>query len=198
MKKILIILAVCGCAIAGIFQFVSRESRTPIPQSNKTGSRPLLPRIAGNRNDTLPRHISGVDHVLIEKKAHRLTLYRKGEVLKTYRIALGKKPVGKKTTNGDCKTPEGTYSIDHRKANSRYHRALHISYPNAEDRRQAKARGVSPGGDIMIHGLPNGFGAVGSLHLKRDWTLGCIAMTNEEIDELWHAVPNGAVVEIVP
>jgi len=198
VKKILIMLAVCGCAIVGIFLFVSRESHTSIPQSNKTGSRPLLPRIAGSRNDTLPQHISGVDYVLIEKRAHRLTLYRKGEILKTYRIALGKKPVGKKTTNGDCKTPEGMYSIDHRKANSRYHRALHISYPNAEDRRQAKARGVSPGGDVMIHGLPNGFGAVGSLHLKRDWTLGCIAMTNEEIDELWQAVPNGAVVEIVP
>ncbi len=198
MKRILIILSICGCAIAGLFQFANRKSRTSVSQGSKIDSRPPLSSIARNRNDLLPRHISGVDRVLIEKRAHRLTLYRKGEILKTYRIALGKKPVGKKTTNGDCKTPEGTYSIDQRKANSRYHRALHISYPNAEDRRQAKARGVSPGGDVMIHGLPNGFGAVGSLHLKRDWTLGCIAMTNEEIDELWHAVPNGAVVEIVP
>lgn len=106
--------------------------------------------------------------------------------------------MGRKSCEGDRKTPEGVYVIDRRKPNSRYHRALHISYPNAEDRRRAEQRGVSPGGDIMIHGLPNGMGAIGSLHLKRDWTLGCIAMTNQEIDELWQAVPNGTLVEIVP
>lgn len=139
-----------------------------------------------------------VDRVLIEKSAHRLTLFQNGAPLKKYRVALGKKPVGKKTTEGDCKTPEGLYTIDRRKPNSTFHRALHVSYPNEDDKRQAAARGVSPGGDIMIHGLMNGMGWIGKLHLTLDWTAGCIAMTNQETDELWRTVPDGTAVEIRP
>lgn len=137
------------------------------------------------------------DKILIEKKDRRLTLLTHGKALKTYRVALGRNPVGKKLEEGDKRTPEGMYVIDRRKEQSRYHRALHVSYPNQEDIAQAKARGVSPGGDIMIHGLPNGIGFVGNLHVKRDWTLGCIAVTNPEIEEIWRAVPDGTVVEIV-
>lgn len=137
------------------------------------------------------------DKILIEKSKRRLTLLNKNTPLKTYEISLGKEPVGKKTEEGDRRTPEGIYSIDRRKLNSKYHRALHVSYPNAEDSAQAKARGVSPGGDIMVHGLPNGIGFVGKLHTKRDWTLGCIAVTNPEIEEIWRVVPDGATVEIM-
>lgn len=138
------------------------------------------------------------DKVLIEKKDRRLTLLSNGKTLKVYKVALGRNPEGKKLEEGDKRTPEGTYMIDRRKERSSYHRALHISYPNTADIAQAKARGVSPGGDIMIHGLPNGIGFVGNFHVKRDWTLGCIAVTNSEIEEIWRAVPDGAVVEIMP
>ena len=138
------------------------------------------------------------DKILIEKKDRRLTLLTHGKTLKTYRIALGRNPEGKKLEAGDKRTPEGTYTIDRRKERSRYHRALHISYPNPDDNVQAKVRGVSPGGDIMIHGLPNGIGFIGRFHVLRDWTLGCVAVTNPEIEEIWRVVPDGTVVQIVP
>ena len=138
------------------------------------------------------------DTILIEKKARRLTLFAKGEVLKTYRIALGGNPDGPKERQGDNKTPEGTYVIDSRNKNSRYHQSLHISYPNESDKKRAKELGVSPGGDIMIHGIKNGYSWVGDAHADVDWTKGCIAVTDEEIDEIFTLVPNGTIVEIRP
>lgn len=137
------------------------------------------------------------DHILIEKSKRTLSLYRSGRVLRTYSVALGPNPVGHKQQQGDGRTPEGRYVIDFRKPDSRFHRALHISYPNAEDRRRAHRRGVSPGGDIMIHGLPNG-SKLGAAHRLNDWTLGCIAVTNDEMEEIWRVVPNGTSVEIRP
>ena len=138
------------------------------------------------------------DRVLIQKAARTLSLYRGNRRLKTYKVALGPNAQGPKQEDGDGRTPEGTYVIDARKRDSAFHRALHISYPNQEDRRRARRRGVSPGGDIMIHGLPNGMGAIGKAHLARDWTQGCIAVTNAEIEEIWRLVPNGTRVEIKP
>ena len=139
-----------------------------------------------------------VDKVLIEKQTRRLTLFAKGEVVKTYKIALGGNPVGPKEREGDCKTPEGTYIIDARNGNSGYHLSLHISYPNALDRLRAEELGVAPGGDIMIHGIKNGFAKLGASHAARDWTEGCIAVTNQEMEEIYKFVPNGTVVEITP
>jgi L,D-peptidoglycan transpeptidase YkuD (ErfK/YbiS/YcfS/YnhG family) len=139
-----------------------------------------------------------VDKVLIEKQTRRLTLLAKGEVLKTYTIALGGNPVGPKEQQGDCKTPEGTYIIDSRNGNSGYHLSLHISYPNEEDKRRARELGVPPGGDIMIHGIKNGFAKLGAAHAERDWTEGCIAVTDQEMEEIYRFVPNGTVVEITP
>jgi lipoprotein-anchoring transpeptidase ErfK/SrfK len=138
------------------------------------------------------------DKVLIEKKERRLTLLSKGEVIKTYRIALGGNPVGPKEREGDNKTPEGTYIIDSRNSNSDYHLSLHISYPNQKDIVRAKELGVSPGGDIMIHGFKNGLSWVGASHLEVDWTNGCIAVTDEEMEEIYKFVPNGTIVEIKP
>src|SRR5215471_18492690 len=114
------------------------------------------------------------DRVVVAKAARTLTLYRGVEVLKTYRIALGRNPEGPKEQEGDGRTPQ-----------SAFHRSLHVSYPNAGDRRRAARRQVRPGGAIMIHGLPNGLGAVGAAHRLRDWTEGCIAVTDEEIEEIW-------------
>jgi len=138
------------------------------------------------------------DKILVEKKERRLTLLSKGKVLKTYNIALGGNPNGPKERQGDNKTPEGTYIIDSRNRNSSYHLSLHISYPNEEDKKRAKALGVSPGGDIMIHGIKNGFSWVGDFHSDVDWTKGCIAVTDEEIEEIDKLVPNGTIVEIRP
>jgi tetratricopeptide (TPR) repeat protein len=139
-----------------------------------------------------------VDKILIEKKERRLMLLSKGEVLKTYKIALGGTPNGPKEKQGDNKTPEGTYFIDSRNKDSHYHLSLHISYPNERDKKRAKELGVSSGGNIMIHGIKNGFSRVGDSHTAVDWTKGCIAVTDEEIEEIEKAAPNGTIVEIRP
>jgi tetratricopeptide (TPR) repeat protein len=138
------------------------------------------------------------DRILIEKKARRLILISKGEVLKTYKIALGGNPNGPKEMQGDNKTPEGTYVIDSRNRRSNYYRSLRISYPNEKDKMRANELGVSPGGDIMIHGIKNGFSWVGDAHTEVDWTRGCIAVTDEEIEEIDKLVPDGTLVEIRP
>jgi murein L,D-transpeptidase YafK len=138
------------------------------------------------------------DKILIEKNERRLTLISKGKVLKTCKIALGGDPNGPKERQGDNKTPEGTYVIDSRNKDSRYHLSLHISYPNEKDKKRAKELGVSPGGDIMIHGIKNGFSWVGDFHAEVDWTKGCIAVTDEEIEEIDKLAPNGTIVEIRP
>jgi murein L,D-transpeptidase YafK len=141
---------------------------------------------------------STADRVLVEKSVRRLTLLRNGTPLKTYRVALGREPVGPKEQEGDQRTPEGIYQIDFHKEDSDYHRALHVSYPEQRDIDRAAASGVSAGSDIMIHGLPNGRGWIGAFHRRTDWTAGCIAVTDLEIEEIWRAVPDGTPVEIRP
>jgi murein L,D-transpeptidase YafK len=106
--------------------------------------------------------------------------------------------VGAKTRQGDHKTPEGIYILDSRNAHSQFHKSIHISYPNVRDRTAARAKGISPGGDVFVHGLPNGYGWVGAAHRTKDWTDGCIAVTNEEIEEIWRAVADGTAIEIRP
>src|SRR3954466_3237759 len=138
------------------------------------------------------------DRILVEKADRRLTLLWKGTPVKSYRVALGRAPAGRKQCQGDDRTPEGLYRIDARNGASHYHRALHVSYPNARDLADARHRRCAPGGDIMIHGLPNGYGWIGASHRLHDWTLGCIAVTDAEIEEIWEAAPNGTVVEIRP
>jgi murein L,D-transpeptidase YafK len=136
------------------------------------------------------------DVVLIDKSGHTLTLLAKGKVLHSYLVALGHGGLAPKTQEGDGRTPEGRYKIDSRLEHSTFHRALHISYPSPADVARAKMLGVKPGGAIMIHGLRNGMGWIGARHRNIDWTNGCIAVTDDEIDEIWRAVPNGTTVEI--
>lgn len=138
------------------------------------------------------------DLIRVDKTARTLTLLRGGTVIKAYRVSLGSSPAGHKSREGDGRTPEGRYSIDSKNSRSRFHLALHISYPGVEDRRNAQGRGVSPGGDIMVHGLPNGLSWLDRLHLKRDWTDGCVAVTNQEMDEIWTYVAAGTAIEILP
>lgn len=127
-----------------------------------------------------------------------LTLLRAGKVLKIYKVALGSDPVGPKTREGDGKTPEGAYRIDAKNEHSQFHLALRISYPNAADLQRAKKLGVNPGGDIFIHGLPPEWAWLGAAHRAKDWTAGCVAVTNTEIEEIWKMVPVGTPVEIRP
>ncbi|MGD0630868.1 MAG: L,D-transpeptidase family protein [Terracidiphilus sp.] len=138
------------------------------------------------------------DFVLILKKDHLLELLSGDKIIRTYKVALGSGGLAAKEREGDGRTPEGHYIVDARNKTSAYHRALHISYPNAEDRQRAARLGASPGGAIMIHGLPNGKGWIGPAHRLYDWTLGCVAVTNDEIDEIWNLVPVGTPVEIRP
>lgn len=149
-----------------------------------------------------PKNISAslikADKVVLIKSKRVLILLIQGEIFKTYKVALGKEPNGHKTKAGDKKTPEGTYKLDSRKPDSKFHLAIHISYPNESDVVNAHKRGVSPGGDVMIHGLPHDLGRVGKLHRLSDWTNGCIAVTNSEIEEIWRLVPDGTPIEIRP
>ena len=138
------------------------------------------------------------DRIIVHKQVRTMELMHAGQVIKTYKIALGGEPVGPKTRQGDHRTPEGTYLIDSRNIHSQYHRSLHISYPNANDREHARKLGTPTGGDIYIHGLPNGYGFVGAAHRARDWTDGCIAVTDQEIEEIWGLVENGTPVDIRP
>jgi murein L,D-transpeptidase YafK len=139
-----------------------------------------------------------IDRIVVEKSAKRLSIFRDGKQIKRYRIALGRNPVGAKQEEGDMKTPEGIYKIDSRNGQSNFHLGLHISYPSDEDNQRATARAVSAGSDIMIHGIQNGRGWIGAFHRWKDWTAGCIALTDEEIEELWRVTPDGTTVEIRP
>jgi murein L,D-transpeptidase YafK len=138
---------------------------------------------------------AAADRLVVEKSKRQLSVYQNGELIKTYRVALGPQPVGPKIQEGDGRTPEGLYVIDSRNAGSAYNLSLHISYPNRSDSIAAARRGVAPGGDIMIHGLPNGVAAAGE---NEDWTRGCIAVSNEAIQELWRLIPDQTVIEIRP
>ncbi len=139
-----------------------------------------------------------VDLIIIEKAARRLSLHSGKHQVRQYRIALGRTPIGAKECQGDGKTPEGEYLISGRNVHSAFHRSLRISYPNQTDRHRAKTLKCSPGGDIMIHGLPNGRGWLGASHRLSDWTEGCIALTDEEIEEIWNLVRDGTKVVIKP
>ncbi len=137
------------------------------------------------------------DRILVLKQKHTLMLLRGRTILRSYPISLGPNPRGPKHWEGDGRTPEGLYTIDNRLAASHYHLALHISYPSEADRAQAVAAHQSPGGNIMIHGMPNWFGR-DDLQFAEDWTDGCIAVSNQAIEEIWRSVEDGTIIEIRP
>jgi murein L,D-transpeptidase YafK len=138
------------------------------------------------------------DKIVIAKSARTMTLEEGGQPLKTYKVALGGQPVGAKQQQGDHKTPGGEYFVDAKNSRSQFYMALHLSYPNAADRLQARKLGVNAGGDVEIHGLGKQYGWIGARHRLTDWTDGCVAVTNEEIEEIFRIVPIGTRVEIRP
>jgi murein L,D-transpeptidase YafK len=171
VKRAALIVAVVG--IAGLFTWANWPEE-PLPQNVRA------------------------ERLVVEKSARRLSVLAGGRVIKTYRVSLGHQPAGKKEREGDGRTPEGLYFIDLRKDKTCCYRSLEISYPNSEDRRRAAAAGYNPGGLIMVHGLGRGCGWLGKLHRFHDWTDGCVAVTNDEMAELWRAVPVGTPIELRP
>lgn len=142
--------------------------------------------------------IGHIDLVVVNKSTSIMTLKRNGEDIRNYKVALGGQPQGHKVTEGDQRTPEGRYKLDYKKSDSAYYRAIHISYPNEEDILRAEALGLNPGGQIMIHGQDPNSSLTAEQAQKINWTNGCIAITNEQMDELWQAIELGTPIEIWP
>ena len=161
---------------------------TPVAACVLWAGRPAAPVPPGTHADLL----------VVHKSARRMALYAHGSVVRSYAIALGHDPVGPKRRAGDHRTPEGWYVIDEHNPNSAFHRSLHVSYPSADDVARAHAAGHSPGGDVMIHGTRNGVGWLARLRRPADWTDGCIAVSDAEMDELYELVPDGTPIDIQP
>ncbi len=164
----------------------------------RTGVVALLLLLLCTSLPAAPPPAARIDRVEVFKARHELVLLKAGKVVKTYKVALGSQPVGKKERQGDGKTPEGNYVLDWRNPKSKFHRSIHISYPNAQDIARARSLGAPTGGDIFLHGLPNGAGFIGAAHRQMDWTDGCIAVTDSEIDEIWNLVRDGTPIVIHP
>ncbi|OOF40393.1 hypothetical protein BKK49_06095 [Rodentibacter rarus] len=191
MKKIifialLLIMAICSTTFLML---------KPMPDHLLKGEKEAAPQVLNMQ--PLPKN-TPITRLVVMKSERQMWAYNQNKLVKIYPISLGKSPVGHKQFEGDKKTPEGVYRINERNPNSRYHKNLGISYPNSADQAYAQSQGKSPGGLIKIHGLPNKFIDIGRQHLRKDWTDGCIAVTNEEIDELFNAVIHNAEIDIRP
>lgn len=146
--------------------------------------------------DPLPLNTK-IDKIIVFKSKRLLVLYYKNSKIKEYKISLGKNPGGPKTQEGDYKTPEGNYFIDGKSKKTKWYCKLYISYPNIEDIKKAKKSGINPGSNILIHGMQLKYSWLGKLHLLRDWTQGCIAMTNYEMNELYKFIKIGTPIKIL-
>lgn len=160
----------------------------------------LLALAASARADYAPADSNSwrADHVVVVKSERRLDLIREGRVLRSYPISLGRRPVGDKREEGDLRTPEGEYLLDWRNPSSDFYMSIHISYPNEEDRRRARAAGRDPGNMIMIHGLPNDSLPTRTDYLDEDWTDGCIAVSNQAMIDIWLSVEDDTPITILP
>ena len=174
----------------------------PVVPMTRTGSTLRAPKIASPATTPIASRVLDttvvVDSIEVDKGLRLISLYSKGMLVRGMFVALGQNPVGQKVRAGDNRTPEGVYRIDYRNPFSKYRLALHVSYPNAQDVARAQKAGVSPGGNIMIHGLPKKFHDYGPDHRLTDWTNGCIALTDEEIEEIFGRVAIGTPIVIKP
>lgn len=168
---------------------------TPLPQQAQAPSN--QPPLAREASRIVPqRGLASIDYLIVDKSERLMVAYAAGQPVKAWRgLQLGDAPEGHKQFEGDERTPEGRYVIEGRNPGSKYHLSLKVSYPNGDDRAFASAQGRSPGGDIFLHGQPN---ALPMGRMPGDWTDGCIALSNAEIEELWRIVPDGTVIEIRP
>ncbi|RDD61574.1 hypothetical protein DRB17_12645 [Ferruginivarius sediminum] len=187
---------------AGLAACTADPYLEPLPRDDAGNAEASASQSAGQGTDQaearkalLPRL---ADKVIVDKGRRQLHLVDDGQVFLTFKVALGSKPSGPKRAEGDGRTPEGSYVLDWRNPDSRFYRSIHISYPSPGDIRRARREGVDPGDNIMIHGLPADFEWMGRSHALTDWTEGCIAVTNEEMDLIWKSVPPGTPIEIRP
>ncbi|MGQ9830996.1 MAG: L,D-transpeptidase family protein [Thermochromatium sp.] len=160
------------------------------------GCTTTAPLTTSNKEVTGP-----VDKVVVKKSQRRLELLSNGQVVRQYHVALGGSPIGHKYREGDQRTPEGTYTLNWRNPNSIFYKSIHISYPSERDRAISRRLGYdNPGGMIMIHGLPNYIQSesMRQQYANRDWTQGCIAVQNHEMDEIWSLVKDGTPIQILP
>lgn len=181
-RAVLIVLTALLPCIAQSSELIARAD---------TRMAPVLPE------PSLQEHFE-ITQVLVDKGERRLYLLSGDREVRSYRISLGDNPVGHKLYEGDARTPEGDYTLDWRNPDSDFYKSIHISYPSPKDREQARAWGLDPGGSIMIHGLPNNAADMAFAYVGLDWTEGCIAVTNEEIDEIWALVDDGTPIRILP
>ncbi len=169
----------------------------PVPGAAPTASAADGPTGSAGLS-VMPEPMPQADFVLVRKSERRLYLLRRGEVLRAYRVALGLNPVGHKERSGDFRTPEGRYRLERRNPRSDFFLSIQVSYPNAHDIAQARRNGWSPGGSIMIHGLPNEPRKSAEYYATQDWTDGCIAVSNADMLEIWMLVSNNTPIEIEP
>lgn len=174
MRYLPFIFIVCACTIQAPAKSVADE---PTPSSSLTEK---------------------ADLVVVEKNSKTLSLFRNERKIASFSVTFGANPVGHKQQEGDERTPEGRYKLDYKKTETKYHKAIHISYPNAQDIADAKKRGVSPGGSIMIHGQKQGWGWAAFLTQRFNWTNGCIALSDDDLDFVWNVVDVGTPIEIKP
>ncbi len=176
------------------------DSKVEAPSPQDLSSNPEPVQVASLRPEDLGGKTASealqADWIVVIKSQRIMRLLRGGEVIRQYEISLGKNPNGPKMRQGDNRTPEGLYVISGRNPKSAYHLALKISYPDPIDLINAHSMGAKPGGNVMIHGLPNG--VKNKYRMEKDWTNGCIAVSNEEIEEIWNLVPDGTPIEILP
>ncbi len=186
-------IAKLGLIVAISFGMVGCAAPETAPVQRQAAEPAFVPELR-RADRAVPSH---ADFILVDKSDRILVLYSGGHAFRAYRgLQFGDAPLGHKRFEGDERTPEGRYTIDTRNPQSSYHLSLRVSYPNAADRQYAAARGRSPGGDIFIHGQPNGLAS--NLRMRGDWTDGCIALTNAEMEELWALIPDGTPIEIRP
>ncbi len=192
MLRFLIISIFCLAALYGTAQ---ASSQTPELDSEAVSFCPQLATHAKNAKFSTPTGSPVADFVLVDKSRRLLHLFANGKIFRSYKMNLGKTPIGKKRQEGDNKTPEGWYKIGYKNSASKFHLSLEITYPNQDDINWARKNGVDPGGDIMIHGRPNG---VPSFLIGKDWTRGCVAVKDKEIEEIWNYVRTGTDIELCP
>jgi murein L,D-transpeptidase YafK len=192
-----LVLLLAGCT-ADPYYGEAPVDATPPAADSAAEAEPAAPPPPSVSTTPMPPKPPTAERVVVYKGARKMHLMSDGYVFATFPIALGFNPRGHKQAEGDGRTPEGRYVLDWRNPNSRFHKSIHISYPNALDRRAARKAGRDPGGAIMIHGVPPDYEWMGRHHTVADWTDGCIAVTNAEMDRIWRAVPDGTPIVIHP
>jgi murein L,D-transpeptidase YafK len=185
---IVLIFALAGCI---------HTKKTPSIADQSAAEQQAKAKELALRNAAIKKSLKA-ERIVIEKSKHLMTVYALNKPIATFQIALGQEPVGAKTCVGDNRTPEGFYTVTDHKADSNFYLALRLSYPSPKDIANAKKLNCKPGNNIMIHGLPKRFAKLGRAHREVDWTHGCIAVNNQEMDQLWTMVANGTTVEIRP